>query len=92
MEARLRFVTRLLEGEAMTELCREFGISRRTGCKILNRYKECGSEALSDSSRRPVRYAIWLVSFLDYDLGYIDLAQKALQPLDTPFGPRLPRE
>ena len=32
---------------------------------------------------------IWLVSFLDYDLGYIDLEQKTLQPLDNPFGPRL---
>jgi hypothetical protein len=32
---------------------------------------------------------IWLVSFMDYDLGYIDLEQKTLQPLDNPFGPRL---
>lgn len=32
---------------------------------------------------------IWIVSFLDYDLGYIDLEQKALQPLDNPFGARL---
>jgi transposase InsO family protein len=57
MEERLRFVARLLEGEAMTELCREFGISRKTGYKIFDRYKECGLEALSDRSRRPVRYA-----------------------------------
>ncbi len=27
MEKRLRFVARLLEGEAMTDVCREFGIS-----------------------------------------------------------------
>jgi hypothetical protein len=32
---------------------------------------------------------IWLVSFLSYDLGYIDLEQKTLQPLDNPFGTRL---
>ena len=32
---------------------------------------------------------IWLVSFMNYDLGYIDLDQKTLQPLDNPFGPRL---
>jgi hypothetical protein len=32
---------------------------------------------------------VWLVSFLSYDLGYIDLEQKTLQPLDNPFGPRL---
>jgi transposase len=57
MEERLRFVARLLDGEAMTEFCREFGISRKTGYKIFERYKEHGLEALSDRSRRPVRYA-----------------------------------
>ena len=31
---------------------------------------------------------IWLVSFMDYDLGYFDLEQKTLQPLDNPFGTR----
>jgi transposase InsO family protein len=57
MEERLRFVARLLEGETMTVLCREFGISRKTGYKIFDRYKEHGLEALTDRSRRPVRYA-----------------------------------
>ncbi|KCZ54333.1 integrase core domain-containing protein, partial [Hyphomonas chukchiensis] len=46
-----------LEGESMTDLCREFGISRKTGYKIFNRYKEEGLIALEDRSRRPVRYA-----------------------------------
>ena len=32
---------------------------------------------------------IWLASFMHYDLGYFDLEQKALQPLDNPFGTRL---
>jgi hypothetical protein len=32
---------------------------------------------------------IWLVSFVHYDLCYIDLEQKTLQPLDNPFGSRL---
>ena len=32
---------------------------------------------------------IWLVSFLTYDLGYIDLEQKTLQTIDNPFGPRV---
>ena len=27
---------------------------------------------------------IWLVSFMHYDLGYIDLEQRTLQPLDNP--------
>jgi transposase InsO family protein len=57
MEERLRFVARLLEGEPMSQMCREFGISRKTGYKIFERYKEHGLEALNDRSRRPVRYA-----------------------------------
>lgn len=57
MDERLRFVARLLEGEAMSDVCREFGISRKTGYKIFDRYKQQGLVALSDRSRRPVRYA-----------------------------------
>lgn len=57
MDDRLRFVARLLEGEQMSPLCREFGISRKTGYKVFDRYKEHGLEALTDRSRRPVRYA-----------------------------------
>jgi transposase InsO family protein len=57
MEERLRFVARLLEGEAMTDVCRAFGISRKTGYKIFGRYKDEGLDALADRSRRPVRYA-----------------------------------
>jgi hypothetical protein len=38
---------------------------------------------------REVDDGIWLVSFMDYDLGYIDLEEKTLQPLDNPFGPRV---
>ena len=57
VEERLRFVSRLLDGEAMTDVCRQFGISRKTGYKIFDRYKEHGLEALTDRSRRPVRYA-----------------------------------
>jgi transposase InsO family protein len=57
MDERLRFVAKLLDGESMSDACREFGISRKTGYKIFNRYKESGFEALTDRSRRPVRYA-----------------------------------
>src|SRR6201995_5742027 len=57
MEERLRFVARLLYGKAMTDVCRDFGISRKTGYKIFDRYKAHGLEALSDRSRRPVCYA-----------------------------------
>src|SRR5215472_10882265 len=41
----------------MAELCREFGISRKTGCKIFERYQECGVQGSTDRSRRPYRYA-----------------------------------
>jgi len=32
---------------------------------------------------------IWLVSFMDYDLGYFDLDARVLEPIDNPFGPKL---
>jgi helix-turn-helix protein len=57
MDERLRFVARLLEGEKMAPLCAEFGISRKTGYKIFERYKTCGQDALTDRSRRPYRQA-----------------------------------
>jgi len=57
MEERLRFIARLLEGEPMSDVCRAFGVSRKTGYKLLNRYREEGPIALCDRSRRPVRYA-----------------------------------
>ena len=57
VDERLRFVARLLEGEKMAVLCREFDISRKTGHKIFNRYKDCGLEGLTDRSRRPYRQA-----------------------------------
>jgi transposase InsO family protein len=57
MDERIRFVARLLEGEKMSPLCREFGISRVTGHKLLNRYRECGLDAFNDRSRRPYRHA-----------------------------------
>src|SRR4029077_2323238 len=56
MDERLQFVARRLAGEPMAELCRGFGISRKTGYKIFDRYQECGIEGLTDRSRRPYRY------------------------------------
>jgi Helix-turn-helix domain len=131
VDERMRFVLRLKDGESMASLCREFAISRVTGYKIYDRYKECGLEGLTDrkcpvevyrpSTRqyrgigelsypfhhrtalvtycgricifkkkinlgtslagqavgiKEVDEGIWLVSFMDYDLGYIDLEEK----------------
>src|SRR5499427_4486582 len=57
IDERMRFVIRLKDGETMASLCREFGISRKTGYKILDRYEQCGVEGLTDRARRPFRYA-----------------------------------
>jgi putative transposase len=51
MDERLRFVARLLDGEKMAAVCREFGISRKTGYKIFNRYKDEGLYGLEDRPR-----------------------------------------
>jgi putative transposase len=56
-DERLRFVARLLDGEKMAPLCREFGISRKTGYKLFERYRDCGARAFADRSRRPYRHA-----------------------------------
>lgn len=56
MDERLRFVARLLDGEKMASLCREFGISRKTGYKIFNRYKDEGLRGLEDRARSPYRH------------------------------------
>jgi putative transposase len=37
----------------------------------------------------PAAQSIWLVSFTDYDLGYIDLEGKTLQALENRFGPKV---
>ena len=57
MDERLRFVARLLDGEKMAVLCREFGISRKTGYKIFKRYRDSGLDGLKDQSRRPYHHA-----------------------------------
>lgn len=57
MDEKLKFVARLLEGEKMATLCREFQISRKTGYKIWTRYQGSGLEALTDRNRRPYKQA-----------------------------------
>jgi Helix-turn-helix domain len=130
MDERLKFIVRLLDGEKMAALCRDFGISRKTGYKILTRYNQTGLEGLTDRSRRPYRHAplhdrtvtvttcgrtcfnrqkinlstvfagqkvgikqiseeIWLVTFMDYDLGYFDDETCRLEPLANPFGAKV---
>jgi putative transposase len=51
----MSFVQRLEQGETMTELCREYGISRKTGYKLRERFRELGPMGLYDQSRAPER-------------------------------------
>ena len=60
MDERLRLVVTMIDGEPMTEVCRGFGISRKTGYEVLGRDREHGAEALSDRSRSPVRHGLSL--------------------------------
>jgi transposase InsO family protein len=56
MSQRLEFVVLATgSGLAFSELCRRFGVSRKTGYKWLKRFKAGGEEALADRSRRPRR-------------------------------------
>jgi transposase InsO family protein len=48
---RLDFVRRWLDGERVTDLCREYGISRKTAYKMRARYEELGPRGLFDLSR-----------------------------------------
>jgi len=51
MDERTKFIGRLLSGEKMAPLCREFGISRVTGHKIWKRYQSSGYKGIYDRSR-----------------------------------------
>lgn len=57
LNEKTKFIARLLDGEKMTHLCDEYGISRKTGYKIWNRYQNIGHHALVDRSRIPHRFA-----------------------------------
>jgi putative transposase len=51
----MKFVARLRNGERMTDLCREFGISRKTGYKFLERFEKHSVVGLQDQRRVPER-------------------------------------
>jgi transposase-like protein len=56
MSLRMEFVKQALKrGRNINELCRRYGISRKTGYKWLRRYQAVGAEGLQDRSRWPQR-------------------------------------
>lgn len=56
MDERIKFIGRLLSGEKMSGLCREFGISRVTGYKIWESYQEYGYKGIYNQSRAPHKH------------------------------------
>ncbi len=80
VDERLRFIARLLDGEKMAGLCREFGISRKTGYKIYARYKDCGLDGLTDRSWRPYRHANQLPMQIETLIVALKKAVSACQP------------
>ncbi len=55
MSLRVQFVQSLLEGDSsLSQLCRQFGISRKTAYKWIARFREGGWSALADRSKRPI--------------------------------------
>ena len=56
-DERMKFIGLYLQHEwPMAALCREFGISRKTGYKLVRRYIELDLEGLKDKSRTPHRH------------------------------------
>lgn len=53
MSLKIEFVERATKGEKVAVLCREYGVSRTTGHKWINRFKARGYEGLDEESRRP---------------------------------------
>src|SRR5262245_14710379 len=51
MSERMAFLARLKNGERMTDLCKEFGISRKTGYKLKVRFERLGARGLEDQPR-----------------------------------------
>ena len=89
----------LIGGTANTTVC---AANLRLSSGQIARTCRCGTKEVTSWQSRPwaslrgqavgikeVHDDIWLVSFMDYDLGYFDLDTRVLEPLDNPFGPKV---
>jgi len=57
MDEKLQFISYYLQDEwSISELCREFGISRKTGYKYIHRYEDIGLDGLKEQSKSPYRH------------------------------------
>jgi transposase len=57
MDQRMEFCLKALRSENFRELCREYGISAKTGYKWRERFLREGSEGMEDQSRRPTSHS-----------------------------------
>ena len=73
---------RLQDGERLEIACERSCMH----CKKVNTSSVMAGQRLGI---KEIDDAIWLVSFMHYDLGYIDLEQRTLQTIDNPFCARL---
>lgn len=86
VEERMRFV-RDYEREEMTmaELCRFYGIARKTGYEMVQRWQEHGAEGLKDRSRSPLRHPNQTAAEIEAEL--LELRRAHMR-----WGPRKLRE
>ncbi|NLJ48005.1 MAG: helix-turn-helix domain-containing protein [Candidatus Atribacteria bacterium] len=66
MDLRRELIYRYLNKEKVMDLCREYGISRKTAYKYIHRFQAFGLDGFKDYNNS------WLVSFSCYDIGTID--------------------
>ena len=86
MELRNEFVVRALQkGAKMSELCREYGISRSVGYKVLRRYKSEGIKGILPQSRKPITSPLGTSSEMVCEV-------IALRQLHPTWGARIIRE
>jgi transposase InsO family protein len=82
MDAKVQFVVAARQGElSMAAVCRQFGISRKTGYALLHRYQTAGVDGLKPRSRAPHQPARGLVAGVEEQV----LAARAQHPT---WGPR----
>lgn len=57
MDQRIEFAMKALSAQNFGELCRQYGISRKTGYKWRERFVNQGLEGMAEQSRRPLSHA-----------------------------------
>jgi len=82
LDDRIQFIAMYLTNElSMADLCRAFGISRKTGYKFVQRYELCGPEGLHDLPHAPYSHP----NAVPEDIQEQIIALRSLHPT---WGPR----